>query len=132
MSIAELKRENAELKAANLKLQDQARLMETILDSLSEGVVVANLEGEILFANPASLKIVGMRPADVSAEEWSETYGTFYPDKVTQVPSTELPLYRAMQGEITDNVKLFTRNKNRPKGFFLVSVGTLYLTKLAT
>lgn len=122
MSIAELKRENAELKAANLKLRSQVKLMETVLDSLSEGVVVTNLKGELLLANPASQKIVGLGPTDAGPDKWSEAYGTLYPDKVTLVPFTELPLYKAMQGEITDNVKLFIRNKSRPNGvFFSVS-----------
>ena len=127
MSIEELERENAELKAANLKLQSQVKLMETILDKLGEGVVATNLEGEFLVANPMAQEIVGIGPTEGAPEEWSETYGTFYLDKVTQFPSTELPLYKAMQGEITDDVKLFIRNQNRPEGVFInVSGRPLY------
>ena len=119
MSIEELERENAELKAANLKLQSQVKLMETILDRLGEGVVATNLEGKFLAANPRAQEIAGMGSTEGEPEEWSETYGTFYPDKVTLFPSTELPLYKAMQGEITDDVKLFIRNQNRPEGVFI-------------
>ena len=119
MSIEELKRENAELKTANLKLQDQVKLMQTIFDSLSEGVVATNLEGEFLVANPSAQEMAGMGPIEGVPEEWSETYGTFYPDKTTLVPSTELPLYKAMQGETTDDVKLVLRNQNRPDGVFV-------------
>ena len=130
MSIEELKREIAELKAANSaltsenaelktesgELQSQVKLLQTILDSLSEGVVATNLKGEFLVANPIAQEIAGMAPVDEAPEEWSETYGTFYPDKVTPVPSTELPLYKAMQGKTTDDVKLVLRNQNRPHG----------------
>ena len=127
MSIEELKRENAELKTANLKLQDQIKLMETIFDSLSEGVVATNLEGEFLVANPSAQEMAGMGPVEGAPEEWSETYGTFYPDKTTLVPSTELPLYKAMQGETTDDVKLVLRNQNQPEGVFVsVSGRPLY------
>lgn len=118
MSIEELKRENAELKAANLKLQNQVRLMQTIFDSLSEGVVATLLDGEFLIANPVAQDIAGMGPTEENPEKWSEIYGTFYPDKTTLMPSTELPLYKAMQGEVTNDVKLFIRNKNRPDGVF--------------
>ena len=52
MSIKDLECEVAELKAANLELQNQVKLMQTIFDSLSEGVVATNLEGEFLAANP--------------------------------------------------------------------------------
>ena len=116
---AALKRENTELKTANLKLQEQVKLMQTIFDSLSEGVVATNLEGEFLVANPSAQEMAGMGPVEGAPEEWSETYGTFYPDKTTLVPSTELPLYKAMQGETTDDVKLVLRNQNQPEGVFV-------------
>ena len=118
MSIEELERENAELKAANLKLQNQVRLMQAIFDNLSEGVVATLLDGEFLIANPVAQDIAGMGPTEESPEKWSEIYGTFYPDKTTLVLSKELPLYKAMQGEVTNDVKLFIRNKNRPDGVF--------------
>ena len=124
---AALKRENTELKAANFKLKEQVKLMQNIFDSLSEGVVATNLEGEFLVANPSAQEMVGMMPVEGAPEEWSETYGTFYPDKRTLVPSEELPLYKAMQGESTDDVKLVLRNPNRPDGVFVgVSGRSLY------
>ena len=124
---AALKGENAELKAENLKLQAEVKLMRTIFHSLSEGVVASNLEGGFFVANPTAQEIAGMSPVEGAPEEWSETYGTFEPDKTTLVPSTELPLYKAMQGEGTDNVKLVLRNQNRPEGVFIsVSGRPLY------
>ena len=127
MSIEELKHENDELKTKNLELQSQLTLMQTIFDSLSEGVVATNLEGEFLLANPSAQNMVGTEPVEGDPGEWSETYGTFYPDKVTLYPSTELPLYKAMQGETTNDVKLVLRNPNRPEGVFVsVSGRPLY------
>ena len=127
MSTEALKRENAELKAANRKLRNQVKLMQTIFDSLSEGVVATNLEGKFLVANPTAQEIAGMSPIEGAPEEWSEAYGTFYPDETTPVPSTELPLYKAMQGKTTDDVKLVLRNQNRPEGVFIsVSGRPLY------
>ena len=119
MSIEELKRENDELKDANLKLQSEVKLLHAIFDNLSEGVVATNLEGDFLLANPIAQDIVGMGPTEGTPEDWSETYGTFYPDGTTLYPSDELPLYKAMRGEATTNVKLVTRNQNRPEGIFM-------------
>lgn len=127
MSIEDLKQENDELKDENLELQSQLTLMQTIFDSLSEGVVATNLEGEFLIANPSAQNMSGVEPVEGEPGEWSETYGTFYPDKVTPYPSTELPLYKAMQGETTNDVKLVLRNPNRPEGVFVsVSGRPLY------
>ena len=119
MDIEQLKAENAQLKAANQELQNQLDLMKTIYDSLSEGVVASSTDGEFLLANPTAVNIAGMDTTDKPPEEWSETYGTFYPDTITPVPSSELPLVKAMQGMITDDVELFLRNQNRPEGVFI-------------
>ncbi len=119
MSIEDLKRENAELKAANLELKSQVNLMQNIFDNLSEGVVATSLEGEFLLVNSTTQDITGAEPTEGSPEEWDTTYGTFYADTVTVVPSTELPLYKAMQGKTTDDVKLFMRNTNKPAGVFI-------------
>lgn len=118
MSTDELKRENAELKAANLELQNEIKLMHAIFDNLSEGVVAANLKGEFLIANPIVQELAGIGPAegDGRPEEWNEIYGTFYPDGTTRCPSTELPLNKAIRGEITNDIKLILRNPNRPEG----------------
>ena len=127
MSIEDLKHENDELKTENLELQSQLTLMQTIFDSLSERVVATNLEGEFLIANPSAQNMVGTAPVEGDPEEWSETYGTFYPDKVTLYPSTELPLYKAMQGETTNDIKLVLRNPNKLEGVFVsVSGRPLY------
>ena len=119
MSTKELECEVAELKAANLKLQSQVELMQTIINSLSEGVVATNLEGECLVANTTAREIIGMSPSEGAPEECDEKCEMFYPDKTTPIPAPELPLYKAMQGEITDDVKLVFRNQSRPEGVFV-------------
>ena len=101
------------------QLKKQALLMETVFRSVSDGIVVTGKDGEFLFVNPSAEDIVGMGPTESPTEEWAETYGTFYPDKVTPVPSEELPLVRAMQGEVTDDVELFIRNQGRPDGVYI-------------
>ena len=127
MSKKELELEVAELKAANLKLQSQVELMKTIINSLSEGVVATNLEGEFLVANATAQEITGMSPGNGDPEESCEQCEMFYPDKTTPIPDTEFPLYKAMQGETTDDVKLVFRNKSKPESVFVnVSGRPLY------
>ncbi len=122
MSTAELealKRENAELKAANSELKDRLELMETIFNIHSEGVAASNLEGEFIIVNSVAQEIVGVETVDTSPDEWSGRYGVFYTDKVTPVPTSELPLYKALSGMATDNVEMFIRNSKRPEGVFI-------------
>ena len=101
------------------ELQDQSQLMETMFNSISDGVVVTGTDGGFLFVNPSAERIVGMGATDTSSDQWSETYGTFYPDGKTLFPSDELPLVRAMRGEVLDDVELLIRNQERPEGVFI-------------
>ena len=114
------KKAQAELSRTMEKLRNQSELMETTFNSISDGIVVADAQGEFLYVNPAAEQIVGMGPTDASPEEWSETYGTFYPDRETPVEAKDLPLLRAIfGGESTDDVDLFIRNAKRPDGVFI-------------
>ena len=119
MTNAELKTENEALKAENRDLRERLERMTTIFDSLGEGVVATSTHGEFWLANPTAIGIVGMGPTDDPPDEWSEHYGTFYPDKATPVPTERLPLMRAMNGEVTNNVELFIRNDQRPQGVII-------------
>ena len=113
------KKQEAQLKETIDQLKRQAQLMETVFKSVSDGVVVTSKEGEFLFVNPSAERIVGMGPTDSPSDQWAETYGTFYPDKETPVPSDDLPLVRAMRGEVSDDVELFIRNQDRPEGVYI-------------
>ena len=114
--ITEHKKQEARLQETIAQLKKQAQLMETVFNSVSDGVVVTDRDGNFLFVNPAAKQIVGMGPTDAPSDEWAETYGTFYPDRKTPIPSAELPLVRAMHGESSDDVELFIRNQERPEG----------------
>ena len=114
--ISKYKEQEAKLLETISQLKSQAQLMETVFNSVSDGVVVTGKDGEFLFVNPSAEAIIGMGPTDSPTDEWAETYGTYYPDQVTPFPSDELPLVRAMSGEVTNDVELYIRNRERPDG----------------
>ena len=113
------KKQEARLQESIEQLRKQAQLMETVFKSVNDGLVVTDKDGEFLFVNPRAEQMVGMGPTDAPADQWAETYGTFYPDQKTPVSSDDLPLVRAMRGETTDDVELFIRNQERPEGLFI-------------
>ena len=114
--VTKYKKIEAQLEQTISELRGQTQLMQTVFKSVSDGVVVTGKDGEFLFVNPTAEHIVGMGATDVPSDHWAETYGTFYPDRKTPFPSDELPLVRAMRGETLDDVELFIRNQERPKG----------------
>ena len=98
-----------ELAHSRDALETQTLMLQSVLDSMAEGLVAADQQGKILIWNRAAEKIFGHRPAEFRIEEWSAHYGNYLPDGVTPFPADELPLVRAIQGEVR-TAEIFVRN----------------------
>lgn len=102
---------------------NQQSILEAVLDSLGEGVVVADANGRFLLFNPMARKLLGLGSSETPLEEWSSYYSLYRSDGVTPYPSEELPLVRALQGESVDNVELFVRPAGNMAGLFINVTG---------
>ncbi|HEY4485217.1 MAG TPA: ATP-binding protein, partial [Nitrospiria bacterium] len=115
----ELQQEVAERQRAEEALSDQTRLLKSVLTSVGEGVVVADLNGKFTIWNPAAERIIGLGPANVPPEQWPEQYGVYLPDQVTPYPADRMPLARAIRGEPMDDDIQFLRHAKAPQGIWL-------------
>ncbi len=105
-----------ELQETARRMEEQRTAMQTVIDSISEGVVVADPAGRLTLFNPGAERILGIGLTDTPPELRAKRYGVYYPDQVTPVPPDELPLTRAVRGEPSDDEELFIRNPSRPHG----------------
>jgi PAS domain S-box-containing protein len=87
-----------------------------MLDSVPDGIIVADAKGEILFANRTAQNIAGGDRTGILPSEWSRAYGFFVPGTEEPFPTDELPLMRAIRGEETRDVEVFVRNSGTPDG----------------
>ena len=100
-------------------LAKHALILQSMLDNMGDGVIVADEAGKFLVFNRAAERIVGLGPIEGEPREWSERYGIFYPDQTTLYPSEQLPLARAMRGEEVDAAELFVRNPALSEGIWV-------------
>jgi signal transduction histidine kinase len=112
-----------ELARFEERLRDETHVLQSVLDGMSEGVVVADTNGKFLFFNPAAERLLGIGPTDAPPEAWTETYGLFRADGVTPFPHDQLPLTRALRGEQADAVEIFVRHARRPDGLWILVSG---------
>jgi len=98
------------------RLSVSSTLLRHVIDSLAEGVVVADAEGRFLLFNPAAERILSLGLMDVQLAEWSSVYGCFRPDMVSPFPAGELPLARSLRGEVVDDCEIFIRRNGGPDG----------------
>lgn len=95
------------------------RVLLAILDSLADGVVVADTEGRFLLFNPAAERMLRVGALDVRLSDWQTAYGCFREDGVTPYATEDLPLARAIQGETLHECQMLIRNQHVPDGVWL-------------
>lgn len=87
----------------------------SILEELSDGVVVADARGRIVFSNAAAEAALGVAAPAEPVREWHERRGLWLPDGATPFPPADSPLVRALAGQATD-VEMCVRNAIVPQG----------------
>ena len=118
--LTEEKEAEARLAQTADELHNQTQLMETVFDSMSEGIVVVDATGHVILANPSVQRIFDMHTMEADPDKWSETYGIFNSDKETYVPTDQLPIVSALlNGEATGERNFFIRNAHNAAGSYV-------------
>lgn len=99
-------------------------LLRHVIDSLTDGVFVADVDGRCLLSNAAARQLLGTDFVDVPAAEWTSAFGCFLPDMATPYPPQDMPLTRTLRGEVVSNLELFLVNLWEPQGVWLSVNGT--------
>jgi PAS domain S-box-containing protein len=115
----ELAKQVEKLARSRQALEDKTLMLQSVLDSMSEGLVVADERGKVVIWNPAADKLLlGLGAAHIDIQEWSHHYGLYLPDNLTPFPADQLPLARAIQGEASTAV-MVVRNPESGEAIFL-------------
>ncbi|MET0514478.1 MAG: PAS domain S-box protein, partial [Nitrospiraceae bacterium] len=107
-------------------LRERLGLLQSVLDSVADGIVMANQTGEFKVWNPAAERIIGSGPANVATKNWSAQFGLFLPDKVTPYPYEDLPLVRAIRGESVNDILVFLRSPGSKEAWLNVNARPLH------
>ena len=99
---------SVQLVASRQTIRHQVNLLESMVSSISDGVIVADQQGKFVIFNPAAEEILGTGPSEIPLERWQEHYGVFLADG-QPVPASDLPLARALRGEAVNGVELLVR-----------------------
>jgi diguanylate cyclase (GGDEF)-like protein/PAS domain S-box-containing protein len=102
-----LERSEAELKRSETALKRQTAILQSILNSMGDGVVVVDMDGDLVHHNPAAQHILGNRLADLLPRVLAQVPTFRKPDQLTTYQACELPLAQAIQGYDTDGMELF-------------------------
>jgi len=100
-----------------MKLQDLPA--NAIFDQLAEGVIVADRKGAITYVNDAAKRMHGTAVLGVQPKDYSKRYHLFTLEGA-EYPPAELPLARALDGEVVRNAQWVI---HRPDGQKVIALG---------
>ena len=118
--ITERKRSETALHDAVAVSERNRAQLESVFQTVSDGVLVSDMAGNVLFINGAMARIHGYESADemkVNLIEFAPLYEIFYPDG-RPIPYEEWPLSRVLRGESVTDWQLRVRRKDTGREWF--------------
>lgn len=96
----------------------QTELLQGVLHSMGDGLVVADTTGKFLVWNAASERLLGTKPASLPATQWTEYFGLYDPVECNPYPSEKLPVTRALHGESCES-KILIRTPHTSRSIWV-------------
>ncbi len=103
-------------RTAIQELAAKQELLQAVIDTASDGVIVADANGRFVEWNPAATRLIGLGASDQPIGEWSAHYGVFSDAGTTPFKSEDLALALALKGEVVEDQEQFIRNASQPEG----------------
>jgi len=108
---------------AERALAEHRRLLQSVMDDISDAVIVTDENGTLILRNPVAVRLHGGAPANTPPEDRAKAFGLYRPDGVTLIPLEELPTIRAARGESIDGEEMYVRNPGQQEGRWQLVAG---------
>lgn len=108
--VTELVKLEEEEKTAIDDLYENEEKLRLIVENIGEGVIVANADKKIILANDMANEIFGIEEDEKISSHLTDHFELYFPDEKTIFPSQNLPMERALNGEITDDIEVVLWN----------------------
>jgi PAS domain S-box-containing protein len=115
---SDLRAQAEELDACLAQASSQARILHSIVDTISDGVIVLDLLGRVQLINPPALRMYPAAGQDKGRLPFArivEKSGTFLSDQTTPCRIDEIVASRALAGQNVDGLEIFVRPPPRPR-----------------
>ncbi|MFA9188054.1 PAS domain S-box protein [Flavobacterium sp. FBOR7N2.3] len=86
------------------ELYENEEKLRVIVENIGEGVIVANADKKVVLANYMANDIFGIEEDDKISTDLTAHFELYFPDEKTIFPAQNLPMERAFNGEVTDDV----------------------------
>ncbi len=129
IALALLSRELSLRDQAENTITEQKELLQSILDSCSDAVIVADSSGAIILRNPVAVHDNAASPTTVLDEKYPQMRGLYKNDGKTLFKTDELPLARALRGESANGLEMYMRPPDGGEPRWVLAAGGPLINK---
>ena len=98
------------VRVAHNELRNRTVMLQSILDSMGDGVAVSDADQKLVLCNAPGRQILDLCGQSTALAEEDTAHGLFLDDQQTPLPGDQFPLVRAVRGETVAGVELFVRD----------------------
>jgi len=109
------------LQKTEASLAKEREFLKAIIHNITDGIVVCDASGILTLFNQATREFHGLPMESLPSEQWAEYFLLYQKDGQTPLLTTEIPLFRALQGEIVENVEMVIAPKQGSRRILLAS-----------
>jgi PAS domain S-box-containing protein len=108
--------------------QQSNQFLEALLAYASDGIVACDAEGRLVLFNQMAQNFHGLPPEPLAPEEWAKYYDLYDGDGIRPLTKTEIPLFRALQGEAVVGQEMTIAPKDGIARSLLANATAIYST----
>ncbi len=101
-------------KQTEAALEREREFTRALLESLQEGIVACDENGALSLFNRAAREFHGLPVEPVTPERWAEHFDLYGADGLTPLATRDIPLFRALQGEVVRDAEMTIAPKFGP------------------
>lgn len=90
-----------------------------VFDSLSEGLLILNREGKLIYANQSSASILNFSLDHYPTKEWARKLNIYHLNTEQPLSYHEMPIIRALEGSRFSDYRLFIQHSGLERGIYI-------------
>jgi len=106
------------------ELVQKTMILQSVMESMTDGVVVSDGAGRVLQINDAFGRMTGGVKIPEKIDEWPKTIGIYHQDRKTYFTVDDLPMVRVRTGALVESEEIYIKNDHLDVGVWLQATGS--------
>ncbi len=106
------------------ELVQKTMVLQSVMGSMTDGVVVSDAAGRVLQINDAFARMTGGVKIPEKIDQWPETIGIYHRDQKTHFKVDDLPMEKVRIGALVESEEIYIKNDHLDAGIWLQATGS--------